>query len=77
MTIIKKVRSGEDIKGLYDHPNIYNLTDKELLDLNDNSFYLVKEHIGYYKSLDKSGIFILKITEVTDELINSMIKTGA
>lgn len=73
MTIIQKVEIGKDIKKLKNHSDIYNLSNKKILDLDDDLFYLVEKFVGYYKPQKKSGLFLLKIEEVTEERMMGML----
>lgn len=72
MTTTKDVELGEDIIDLVvRHPDVFNETDINVLDLDKDTLYLIEKHIGYYAPRKRSGIFIIGIIEITDEYMES------
>ena len=69
MTKTKEVESGKRLKKLENHLDIHNLSNIKLSDLDDDTFYLIEKYVGYYKPQKKSGLFILKIDKVVDDMI--------
>ncbi len=73
MTKTTDTELGEDLKKLESHPDIHNVSNTKLDELDDNTLYLIEKHIGYYEPEKKSGIFMLSIKEITDEMIMGML----
>jgi hypothetical protein len=71
-TVTTKYDFGNDIKlNMKKCKDIYNLTHTNINELKNDEMYELKTLIGYYKILDKSGIFILSIKEVDDVYITT------
>ena len=69
--ILKEVELGEDIKeSLNKCADYYNLSGIE--DIDDNKLYLVEKHIGFYEPEGKSGLFLLSLEVVDEELIKEI-----
>ena len=47
------------------NPDAHDLSNYK--NIKNDSIYLIKQHIGFYKPKNKSGIFITSITEMNEE----------
>lgn len=72
MTTIKEVELGEDIKKMFNKCSCaHNETNINIEKLDNDELYLIEKHIGFYEPKQTSGIFILNITELTEEYLMS------